>query len=75
MSSMSLVGVARGLELWTWAAASAVLLDLHVLSSAILWLSGMKTATKSAHKTAQAPNRKGGPGMKDFYGSKVIISN
>lgn len=27
----------------------------------------MKTATRRANKTAHAPNRKGGPGMIDFY--------
>lgn len=69
MSSVSLVGVARGLAFG--ACAAAVQLDLRaepVLASANRWCSGMKTATRRANKTAHAPNRKGGPGMTDFYG-------
>lgn len=71
MSSASLVGVARGLALR--ACAVEVLLDLRVeqvLMSANRWWSGMKTATRRANKTAHAPNRKGGPGMTDFYGQR-----
>lgn len=67
MSSVSLVGVARGLALGV--CAVTVLLDFRAepgLASANRWCSGMKTATKMANKTAQAPNRKGGPGMSVF---------
>lgn len=76
MSSGSLVGVARGLAFS--ACAAAVQLDLWVepvLVSDNRWCSGMKMATRRANKTAHAPNRKGGPGMTDFYGHRQIIGD
>lgn len=68
MSSVSPVGVARGPVLT--AVTARAYPDLWAEPA---WLSsdwrrsGMKMATKTANKTVQAPNRKGGPGMSKFY--------
>ena len=71
MSSVSLVGVARGPALGACAATAQ--LDLREepgLTSASRRCSGMKMATRRANRTVQAPNRKGGPGMSDCYGHR-----
>lgn len=71
MSSVSLVGVARGLAFRACAATGP--LDFRaepVLALANLWCSGIKMATRRANKTAQAPNRKGGPGMSARYNTE-----
>lgn len=68
MSSVSPVGVARGpvLTAVTARAYPDLWAEPAWLSSG--WrCSGMKMATKTANKTVQAPNRKGGPGMSEFY--------